>query len=44
METRKKYVLGIEGSANKVGIGNNNLTKESLIFKEKSYLILEEHL
>jgi hypothetical protein len=43
MEKPKKYVLGIEGSANKVGIGNTKLTKELLIFKGKSYLILEKH-
>ena len=41
MEEAKKYVLGIEGSANKVGIGNTNLTKASLTFKEISYRILE---
>jgi hypothetical protein len=41
MEEAKKYVLGIEGSANKVGIGTSNPTKASLTSKEISYQILE---
>ena len=41
MEEAKKYVLGIEGSANKVGIGTSNPTKASLTSKEISYPILE---
>ena len=41
MEEAKKYVLGIEGSANKVGIGTSNPTKASLNSKEISYPILE---
>ena len=43
MEEAKKYVLGIEGSANKVGIGNRNITKASSTSKEISYLTLEKH-
>lgn len=42
MEEAKKYVLGIEGSANKVGIGTLNKTKVLSTFKETLYLILEK--
>lgn len=41
MEEARKYVIGIEGSANKVGIGNLNRIKELLTSKETSYLIPE---